>query len=124
MNVERIPAEIVALPGVESQFYSKVFAHEQEHLSQWTDQEPWKNLYDVSTYREAILAITSTVSAQDLFDKVGIKIAQLGDQDKATSESTRCQREKLAYVISNQLPPDYLEPENDAAISQLYACEF
>ena len=47
--------------GFESrnQFYSKIIAvHEGEHIDQWNNQSPWKDLYDANALWEEIQGMT------------------------------------------------------------------
>ena len=112
-----------------NQFHNKIIAvHENEHIDQWNNQSPWKDLYDADDLWEEIKSMTvqgeRTAVEPILRQKIDalIKDAVLLSNIRA-SDSWHC-RERKAHTLSNAVAPDFLEVDLDCAYpSTHYECD-
>jgi hypothetical protein len=95
------PHKTIYLLGT-SYFYKKIDVHEQKHVTQYTDETPWKNLYLAQQYySNYIWPLKSTISEADLQKKIADTIEFLWKEDKKVDLANLLQSEKNAYTVSN-----------------------
>jgi hypothetical protein len=92
-----------------------VLAHENKHVTQWTSEAPWKDLFNANTLYSTVLSgLTSNVSEADLRSKIFNAVSAKNMADQATATSTRCDREAAAFLLDATIAPDFLEyPDPD-----------
>ena len=126
----RIAPQLVS-KGFDSrnQFYSKIIAvHEGEHIDQWNNQSPWKDLYDADALWEEIKSMTvqgeRTAVEPILRQKIDALIKRaIENYDRNASRSADC-RERKAHTLSNAVDPNFLEVDLSCAYqSPNYDCD-
>ena len=117
--------------GFESrnQFHNKIIAvHENEHIDQWNNQSPWKDLYDADALWEEIQGRTvkgeRTAVEPILRKKIDALIKRaIENYDRNASRSADC-RERKAHTLSNAVDPNFLEVDLSCAYqSPNYDCD-
>jgi hypothetical protein len=110
-----VPTNVVGPMGYEifvpttSQFYNKVFQHEQVHVASWI-QGPGHlmgDLYVVQTYFAQLADLTGT-SQDDLTQKIIAAKATLIAQDHDRYMARKNQGEHDALAVSDPINPQYL----------------
>lgn len=96
--------------------------HENKHVTQWTSELPWKDLFDANKlYTSTISKLTSNVSEADLRKKIYDATLTQFNADMLVADNTVCDLEKPAFDAMNVAAPDFLELD-DADWKQLYNC--
>ena len=115
------PSPSVNMPAT-SQFYSKAMTHENKHVTQWTTEAPWKDLFDAdSLYTATLSALASNVSEADLRSQIFAAILAKFNADNTVANNTVCDREQGAFDAMNAVAPDFLELDEDDW-KPLYGC--
>ncbi len=99
-------------PPSSSDFYAKCMTHENEHVDQWTNQTPWKDLWDATTLYNGTLKNLTASSEYDLRVKINNEINAQHTADTAifSLSSNRYNSEKAAFDAQYaDDPPDFLE---------------
>jgi hypothetical protein len=109
-------------PEPTSQFHLKAMTHENKHVTQYTSEAPWKDLFDANKlYTNTLSTLTSMVSEADLRDKIWNAVKSQHDADTTVADNTMCDREKGAFDAMNAVDPDFLELD-DIDWKPLYGC--
>ncbi len=105
-----------------SDFYDKFLAHEEEHYDQWTNQDPWQNLFDADTlYNNEIEGLQSQVSEAELREQIDGIILSQEYNDGLIAEGTECKAEQKAYAVMRDEDPYYLDKTKWDVFGQ-YGC--
>ena len=120
-NFSRSAPLINALTLPTSQFYGKIMAHENKHITQWTSELPWKMLYDANTLYATTLSILTGTSEGDLRNKIDAAVLSKKALDNMVTSASRCDGEEAAYAVEIATPPDFLEMTVDEW-KMLYSC--
>jgi|CXWL01.1.fsa_nt_gi hypothetical protein len=89
-----------------SQFYSKVFNHEQVHVGQWASNGLMGSLFTVSGLYAALQNVTDTDHGM-FVTKLGIAAQNYVNSRGVVANGLCDQAETAAYVISDALAPQY-----------------
>lgn len=95
-------------------FYNKIITvHESEHIDQWNNQAPWKDLYDADDLWAEINDMTVTGERTAVEPQLRQMIDSLVQDhleasDQANDLTFHC-RERKAHTLSNAVNPDFLE---------------
>lgn len=98
----------------QNQFYTKIItAHELEHVDQWNNQSPWKDLYDADSLWEQIEDMTVTgerTAVEPLLRPMIDSLIQYHIEvfNQARDLTFHC-RERKAHTLSNAVNPDFFE---------------
>jgi hypothetical protein len=105
-----------------SQFYDKAMAHENKHVTQFTSEDPWKNLWDADGLYESTLSkLTSEISETDLRTQIAEAVLSKRNADDVVFEQYKCDFERGAYEAMNEVDPDFLEMDEEDW-KPLYGC--
>ena len=105
-----------------SQFYVKVDAHESKHVTQWTTEAPWMNLWHADNlYNNTLVNLTSLVSEADLRTQIDAAVTAQHVTDFTTARDTVCAREIAAFTVDRAVEPHYCEVD-DGEVPALYNC--
>jgi hypothetical protein len=106
-----------------SQFYDKAMAHENKHVTQFTSEEPWKDLYDANGLYESIISkLTSDIDEADLRIQIATAVLAQRNIDDQVLVNTKCEREEAAFDAMNDVDPDFLEMDEEDWKPQ-YGCQ-
>ena len=115
------PVATLNLPAT-SQFYNKVNVHESKHVTQWTSEVPWVNLFHANNlYNLTLKNLTSAISEADLRNKIAIAVQNKQNSDAQIAVNTKCAREIAAFTVDRGVVPHYLELD-DAEVPAAYSC--
>lgn len=114
------PVPSVNMPA-SSQFHAKAMTHENKHVTQWTTEAPWKDLFDANALYTTLKTLTSNVSEADLRAKIFAAVQAKFNADVTIANNTVCDREQGAFDAMNAVSPDFLEFD-DADWKPLYGC--
>ena len=93
-----------------SQFYAKAMVHENKHVTQWTSESPWVDLFNANGLFNTVLSgLTSTVSEADLRAQIDAAVIAKRSADTLIANNTICDREEGAFNAMNAVSPDFLE---------------
>jgi len=105
-----------------SQFYNKVYIHESKHVTQWTLEAPWKDLFDANAlYNTVLKNLISTTSEEDLRSQILRAILTKNAADHQVGMNTVCARELAAFALDRAVAPHYLEID-DSEVPGEYNC--
>jgi len=105
-----------------SQFFAKVTAHENKHVTQWTAEAPWKDLFHADNlYNNTLKNLTSLVSAADLRGQIVAAVGAQHNADAAVARNTVCAREIAAFAVDDAVAPHYQEVDA-TEVPALYNC--
>jgi len=105
-----------------SQFFAKVSAHEAKHVTQWTAEAPWKDLFHANNlYNNTLKNLTSLVSEANLRGKIAAALVAKHNADATTATNTVCAREIAAFAVDDAVAPHYQEV-TAAEVPALYGC--
>ena len=117
----RSEPRIIVEASQSSDFYNKVYVHEQTHVDQWQNQEPWKNLFDANKLYNSSLHGMESDCKQDLRDQISALVSQKHLDDMALAEQYECRQEQEAYAAEREEWPNYLELTVEEVL-QIHPC--
>lgn len=115
------PVKTINVPAT-SQFYNKVDAHESKHVTQWTSESPWKDLFNATAlYASTLQSLTSQISEADLRNQIDQTVALRVASDSQVAVETICDREIAAFTVDRGVEPHYQELD-DNEVPGVYNC--
>lgn len=95
------------LVSTSSQFYNKVFQHEQVHVNQWNSGQLFGNLYIVNDLFNIVKNFTGT-SQTDLLNQYNTALTNYDNTEVNIFNSQRTTAERQAYAVSDPIAPQYM----------------
>ena len=106
-DLRRVAPSTVVFQPSSSQFYDKVYAHENDHEHHWNNVSPWAGWFDPDEAYNRIAALTASTQ-QELNDQVQQEVADYITECHDLADRKLDEFERSAYNISNAIEPFYL----------------
>lgn len=102
-------------------FHKKATVHEQSHFNEYTNDAPWKDLYQAQAiYSQYIWFKKSVINKADLITQIQEDIISIWRADINVDKSYLVQSEMKAYTAGNAQDPQYLNIPMDDVKNHIY----
>ncbi len=118
---KRLEPKIYIYTPNTSQFYAKVKAHEQHHVSQYEEIPPWSDLWDIDDLYDRICDLSSN-SHETLVTAVREAVNAWDEESAQNYGEKKLEMERQAIQVQNNTQPPYLNlrPED---VEKIYGNE-